>query len=104
MSGADLEACISFMRGELKTREESYPLRVKMGRMTEKEAAESISDIGGVVKALIYFRNPAKDRYSLIEPTLLQIHICAHEHANESVHLDAIAKVLEEIFASAEKS
>lgn len=112
---------VEFVRKELAMREDAYPLKIKMGRMTEKEAAlglartravlESLEaapnlNNGSVVKAeehlavvreLERLKNAIDDRYPKIEPVLVQIYQCAHEHANVCLHCGAVGHILEEV-------
>lgn len=99
---------IEFMQNELAMREESYPIKVKMGRMSEKEATLSLELTRAVLESLeapipepvppppepVYLQD---ERYMKIEPVLVQIYQCAHEHANVCVHCGAVGNILEEV-------
>lgn len=123
MSEITQEEMVKFMRGELETREQSYPVRVEMGRMKPAEAKKNLAMMrailatlmrssvahGPVVTAATHLeeirelderlRNVVQDdKLVRIMPTLNQVHICAREHAKECIHCDSIAKVLDDVF------
>lgn len=106
---------IDFMKALLATREESYPTRVAMKRMTPKEADKSLALTRAVLETLekaqaaggiarqVVGDITAVERFRILEPTLRQVQKCARTHAEECIHCDSVANVMEDVMAVVDK-
>lgn len=59
MNSVSLADQVAFMKEELATREESYPVRVEMGRMTKSEAEKGLARTRAVLETLSTFSGEA---------------------------------------------
>lgn len=111
MSVITREDQLVFVRAELKTREESYPLRIQMGRMTTKDAERSLAIMRAIIKTLDtaiilplktednpITQTAAEKRFLKIAPTINEIHICAGKNKRHCVHCRSINDVLDSLF------
>lgn len=114
MSEPTQKELVAFMQKELATREQSYPVRVEMGRMTEKESARGLTLTRAVVAILMRgesakliasdavkeirkgIADVTNDKFLKVEPTLHQIHVCASKHQEACEHCRAIAQLIED--------
>lgn len=76
---------IACTRAELETREQAYPLRVEMKRMTKKEAEAGLAQAKAILRSL---------------ELMAEIQKCAKHSGESCVHCKSVSDSIEEVMTN----
>lgn len=114
MSDIPLNKLVTFMQKELTTRETSYPVRVKMGSLSQQEADATLrftkavlqtlkeaEAAGGIAKQALKEMQPqptiSVGRLARFQTAVTEIHRCAKDNSEMCPHCQSIANLLGEM-------